>query len=169
VQYITFAIDPGKVSGWAVATGPDSVVMSGVAKTAADRKAVCETVLEFWEKAQLPLVVIAEEWTAGGWKNYSSLIGVGKAWGTWIDHIHLCLGVPEQHILRFNPRFWRHNIFTSADLKGLDSNGLKLLACQYTGVKDHNEAEAICMAMVGHSSDKGVEAAETATRRYASK
>jgi hypothetical protein len=162
--FLTLGIDPGKESGWAVAL-PDTVLASGMASKPEDRLgAIGVTLFEVRERG-LPLVVVTEQWGAGGWQSHKALLGLGRAYGTWLDHIAVVLGVNEPDFVRVHPTEWRHHFFDHAEIKAAGKDGLKTLACTYAGVQDHNEAEAICLALYGQSSEKGQDAAEKAHRK----
>ena len=166
MKFISFAIDPGESSGWAIALTPDAANASGVARTPHERVAVCHLVAEYVEDTEYPLVVTAEKWNARGWRNvFYTALGLGRSFGRWLDHIELILGVKEQHFLRFHPNTWKHVIFTADELKGISREDHKRLVCQYTGVPEHDRADAMCMAMATHSTEEGLKAAESAVRR----
>ncbi len=166
-RFVALGIDPGGTSGWALATHAEEVMDSGFVTKAHERQSVCEKVKSDLASIGLPLVVVVESWSAGGWKSYKSLIGLGKAFGQWLDHLELILGVKEAHLLRVHERKWRSHLFEAQMLKDARNvkNGMKHLACAFTGKEDHNEAEACCLALFAQSSVEGLEAVDATKRR----
>jgi hypothetical protein len=142
------------------------VVARGFAKKPEHRQAACRLSADLVAQLDLPLVVMGEEWP-GSWRSQKTAVGMGKAWGLWLDHIHFILGVKEAHIVRVNPSKWRSELYGKEHYKtaGGKEDGFRTLALAYTGVKDHNEAEAICIACWTHTSERGLEAAEKAAKR----
>jgi hypothetical protein len=99
-------------------------------------------------------------------------MGLGKAYGQWIDHIEELLGVPESEFVRPTQQLWRNGLWGGEMVREHSGGaGLKRLACAFmsppggTPVKDHNAAEAGCMAVWTFYSEEGLEAAERALRR----
>lgn len=175
VDFVSFAIDPGEVSGWGIALAPEVPFEFGIATCRESRRNACETAKNVSSKLRLPLVVIAENWTIGGPRiSHKFLIGLGANYGKWLDHIEEILGITEDQILRPVPSTWRNGLFGGQLVhahRGNDGAGLKRLACAYVSppgappVKDHNMAEAACMACWAHCSEEGIEAAEKAAER----
>jgi hypothetical protein len=165
IEFTVLGIDAGRVSGWAVTHAGEHVVESGVARDLAGRIAAIGATRKVIAQYRAPLVVVAETWSAGGWRSHKALIGIGKAWGRWLETLERDLGVREQHIVLAHERRWRHHLFDAAELKGKGSDELKRLSCTYAGVADHNQAEAICLAIFGQTSEQGLDAAEAAARR----
>lgn len=164
MTFLAFAIDSAERSGFALAREATSCELAGVTTTAAQRRAVCEDVAHRAAASGLPLVVVAESWP-GLWRSWKTAIGAGRNWGKWVDHIELVLGVKEQWIVRVNTRRWRSDLFGVEAMKGVHGMDAKRLACTYVGTKDHDQAEAECIALWAHTSLDAHEAVEAALRR----
>jgi len=172
-KFVSFAVDPGSESGWGIALIPEFVAEFGTASTINERKSACERAKIMAEDLNLPLVATVEEWTIGGPRvNHKMLIGLGKSYGRWLDHIELILGISEDDIVRATPQKWRNGLFGSKLVKKYTGNSLKALACAYLSpsgslpVKNHNAAEAGCIACWAHCSEEGVIAGERAWRIF---
>ena len=163
---IVFAIDPGKVAGWAIACGPEveDLLAHGTAKFPGHRVAACAGARKICAGRQL--VVVAEGWP-GTWQSWKTALGIGKAYGTWLDHVEIILGVREDHIVRVNPARWRNDLLGAENLKDTDPEEKKGLAVAYTGVEQTDAAEAACMALWAFSSEAGVAAVEAAIGKMA--
>ena len=150
---VVLAIDPGLDSGWAIAHHEGQVLRSGVARDALARQGVCYVVRDLLDSLlaagrEPMLVVVMERWGAG-FRNMNAILGLGRSVGQWLESLELHLGVREADVIRVTPMTWRNALFESVELKQAGKAGLKRLACQYTGLRDHNEADAGCMAMWG--------------------
>lgn len=179
-KFLAFALDPGEVAGWGVATCAELPLELGIAKSMSDRKWVCQHVKSMSEELGLPILVVAEEWTAGGPRaHYKMYTGLGENYGRWLDWIELILETPKDKILRVTPQTWRNGLFTPEVLQqycsGFDRSWkMKRLACAYVSPspslaksrRDHNAAEAACIACWAHCSIEGVEAAERVIRAW---
>jgi len=177
-ECISFGLDPGAVSGWAIALNPELPYVFGTTNSISERKEACRTVFELSVRLGLPIVVVAEEWTAGGPRaNYKMFVGLGKNYGRWLDHIELILRIPEDQILRVTQQKWRNGLFGGKTIakycpRPNVGDKLKRLACAYVSpwgsepCKDHNAAEAACIACWAHCSEEGVIAAERAISRF---
>lgn len=100
---VILAIDPGKVSGWAIFIH-GRYVISGVARTLEDRQAAVAKALEV-AGTDLPLVVVGESWTTGGkFGGHRTQAGLSEQWGIWraFAEAH----VPARRILRALPAQW---------------------------------------------------------------
>ncbi len=166
LQYLSFGIDAAKVSGWGLALGTSvkDLLGSGVAKTAIERRDACIYARDWAADLDLPLLVVAESWP-GRFPGQKQALGMGRAFGRWLENIELVLGAREDHILRIGMTSWRADLFP-ADLLRLakeqqkeDRTGYKRLACAFADVADDNEAEAICITVWSQASFEGAEAA----------
>jgi hypothetical protein len=168
LEYLTFAIDAGSTSGWAVADGntPDDVLESGISKKPEHRRDACAAAKGWQANTGLPLIVVAEDWP-GKWRSWKSALGIGRQWGMWVDHIHFTTGVKEGHILRVNPARWRNDLYGPEMVREAQGHqdGMRKLAVSFAGVADHNEAEARCIAIWAHQSFAGQASAEAALKR----
>lgn len=164
-RYVSFGIDAAKVSGWGLALGTSvkDLLGSGVAKTAVERRDACISAREWAEDLDLPLLVVAESWP-GRFPGQKQALGMGRAFGRWLEDIELELGVREDHILRIGVTSWRADLFPPELLRQAkeqqkeDKTGYKRLACAFADVADDNEAEAICITVWSQSSFEGAEA-----------
>jgi hypothetical protein len=100
---VLLAIDPGEVSGWALFEY-GHLVGHGACKHG--HAAVIDQAIESARAAQLPLIVVAERWTAGGWQSHATLLGLGAAWGVWAEALRV-RGVAKRRIVRVYPQTWR--------------------------------------------------------------
>lgn len=109
---VVLGIDPGATSGWAVFVA-GHLVECGVAKTAADRAHAIARALALAVSRQgaptLPVVIVAEGWSAGGWKGIKQVLGMGASWGRWQEAIELA-GVPEKRVVRVLTQRWRSDL-----------------------------------------------------------
>ncbi|MEQ8720989.1 MAG: hypothetical protein RID81_06895 [Sandaracinaceae bacterium] len=103
---VILAIDPGKVSGWAILR-EGRPVLSGTATTREDRERAVGSALCIGEDSGLPLVVVGEKWTPGGrFGGARTMAGLGAAWGRWEETLDEA-GVPKTRRLRVNVQTWR--------------------------------------------------------------
>lgn len=175
IEFVSFAIDPGEISGWAIAKNSNEPTMLGTTETIQQRVFACRQAVQLANN--LPIVVVVEEWTLGGPRaNYKMFAGLGKNYGRWLDHIELIIGVQESDILRVTPQKWRNGLFGSAIKRYCSkpdvTSKLKRLACAYVSppekppISSHNAAEAGCIACWAHCSEEGLDAALQAYRRH---
>jgi hypothetical protein len=147
---IAFAIDPASLSGWAMlAEVAPKFIISGLAKTAADRRAVVEAAVLAKEKRGLPVIAIVEDFTPGGWKSFDAILRTGQSRGRWLDHLELA-GIP---VVSVEPQMWRGDIYGARAAK-MKREQAKSIAQTYVRAEfkrevDHNEAEAILIARWG--------------------
>ncbi len=165
---LVFAIDPGKTAGWAIARGPEQedLLAHGTATLPGHRLAACATVKKLRAQTRRKLVVVAEGWP-GKWQSWKTALGIGKAYGLWLDHVEIILGVREDHIVRVNPARWRNDLLGAENLKDTDPEEKKGLAVAYTGVEQTDAAEAACMALWAFSSEAGIAAVQEALGKMA--
>lgn len=111
------AIDPGRVSGWALyVDGRD--VGSGIANTVAERKSVVE-IAQAAERAGHRLVVVGETWHASRHAgqdrrmNPKTLAGLGASWGLWLAALEEA-GHPKSRVMRCPQTAWKRAIVGSA-------------------------------------------------------
>jgi hypothetical protein len=165
-RFVTFGIDPGDTSGWGVATCPEIPAIVGIATTIEQRVEVCRYVKEF--SKGLPIVVGIEDWTIGGPNaNYHMFKSLGESAGRWLEQVEAILGITKKHVVRTTPQQWRNGLFTPGMVRNHSGGeGLKRLACAFVSppdaepVKNHNAAEAGCIACWLHCSEEGVVAIE---------
>lgn len=109
------AIDPGKVSGVALAIG--SRVVDVVRVTcAAERRGIVLDALTVAEREGAPLVVVVEQWTVGAGHSRAkdgktrwtpaTMLGLGAQRGRWLEALDLA-GVPASRIVSVTPAEWR--------------------------------------------------------------
>jgi len=140
-EFVVLAIDPGAHSGWAVFENDSGPVRSGATDSAVERVAAIQWAQDRAAELGRHLVVVAESWTAGGWKNYKALIGLGASWGKWLHPLELA-GIPEKNIVRVAPPTWRARLFNKANMK---KNEAKKMAMTYACEPDPDIAEAVCI------------------------
>lgn len=169
IDALIFAIDPGADSGWALLRPTpwqshmpraSELIASGLAKSANDRaKAIGTAMLACWDPPGA-LVVVAESWTAGGWKAISQVLGMGAAWGRWAEQLDLH-GVPHQRVVRVTTQTWRKA------LKVRDKDGAVAYANAVTRSKitDHNVADAVCIGLWACHAPEAAKAAAWRPRK----
>lgn len=165
---VVLAIDPGKASGWAVFVC-GRCVASGVASGHDGRMLAVELADVEAARAKLPLVVVAEKWSAGGWASHTAMIGLGASWGDWRTALGIG-GVPASRVVRVLPQTWRARVIGSP--RGARSDALKRMsmmrAAKEVGhVADDNEADAICIGIWATRAPEvgAVAAKKTRTRK----
>ncbi len=148
-------IDPGATSGWAVMVRGMVTGAIGVARTADERRDAVLYAQRLAEINALPLVVVAETWSAGGWASHATLLGLGAAWGAWRESLREC-GVPESRIVRVLTQTWRAAILGGGNRRGgrdwkaeairWAERAIGAALCRRLTA---DEAEALCMAAWG--------------------
>jgi len=101
------------------------------------------------EALELPLVVVAENWTAGGWRSAASMMGTGAAWGVWLGALGE-IGQPKRRIVRVNTQTWRKAVLGMNARAGHDALKAAARARALTLVgRDvgDDEADAICIGV----------------------
>lgn len=150
---VVLAVDPGKVSGYALFCRGE--LQDSYEVTSADVREYCVNhAVNLSDNERLPLVVVAEKWTAGGWRSAASMIGLGAAWGAWAEQLER-YGVPKRRIMRVYSQTWRAAVIGGAQRS---SAAWKTAAMQrarpvFKGVHGTStfvgpdEAEAICIGL----------------------
>lgn len=89
----------------------------GVARTADERRDAVSEALRLALINALPLVVVAETWSAGGWASHSTLLGLGAAWGAWRETLaeH---GISARRVVRVLTQTWRAAILGGGNRRG---------------------------------------------------
>lgn len=145
---VILAIDPGKHAGWCIRFGGKPVTWGSCAP--GEELGICRAAQVFASEESLPLVVVAEKWTAGGpYSGPRTMAGLGAAWGRW-DGALRSLQHPARRVVRVYPQTWRAAVLsprwgaTSEQLKHLSAT----VASFDTGeiILDHNAADAIGMS-----------------------
>jgi hypothetical protein len=104
---VVLAIDPGATSGYAILTNASGAI--GIVANGEREFASMEIVRRAMRSAtvnELPLVAVAEKWTAGGWRSAASMMGLGAAWGAW-EQVLREAGHPKRRIVRVYSQTWR--------------------------------------------------------------
>ena len=165
---VILAVDPGAKSGWAI-FDRGRYVTSGVATRSLGRKVAIDSATDQAKMSGLPLVIVAEKWTAGGLHaNPATMAGLGAAWGMWAEAIEEA-GIPKARIVRVFPQTWRAAILQPR--RGTKSEVLKAMsvvrAQAITGMADvnHDEADAVCIGL--WATKAAVVAAKIPKRRRA--
>ncbi len=111
---VVLGVDPGKHSGWAIYFGDHHRVGSfegfrngmWCGETEDGHRHVVGHAIGLADWAHLPLVVVAEKWTAGGWASHTTLLGLGAAWGAWQVALREARH-PKRRIVRVYSQTWR--------------------------------------------------------------
>jgi hypothetical protein len=147
---IVLAIDPGKVSGFAIFV-KGFLVWSDSARTHADRFDPASWAMSEAREWGLPLMVVAEKWTPGGrFAGARTMAGLGASWGLWLAALEDA-GIPKARIIRVHTQTWR--AATIGGGRGIDTQEWKrrarVRASQEAGllVEDDNAADAICIGL----------------------
>lgn len=114
---VVLGIDPGATSGWAVVLRGDPTGAIGIARTAPERRDAVMYAQQVADRSGLPLVVVAEKWSAGGWASHTTLLGLGAAWGAWREALVEC-GVPERRVVRVLTQTWRAAVLGGGNRRG---------------------------------------------------
>ncbi len=146
---IILAIDPGKVSGWAI-WRDGACIGSGVARTHDDRAYAVRFAEDYRQTFALPLVVVAEKWTPGGrFAGARTMAGLGAQWGLWLAALEAG-GVPKARVLRVHTQTWRARVLgggwgvTSAQWDALAQRRARV-ELGFDREIDDNEADAVCI------------------------
>jgi hypothetical protein len=139
------AIDPGNTGGWCIRT-PGSW-SAGAAKSAVERRGVCDAAILAADTNHTPLIVVAEQWTAGGVRGHLQWVGLGSAWGRWAEALELA-GVPKSRIVRVYPQTWRKVLAGLPRRTGKEAKASAQLVARSLLHRDvgTDEAEAVCIA-----------------------
>jgi len=142
---VILAIDPGKRCGWSIWIA-GRLATHGTA-TPGEEFGIVQAARVFEAEESIPLVVVAEKWTAGGpFAGARTMAGLGAAWGRWDGALRACQH-PMRRVVRVYPQTWRAAVLaprwgaTSEQLKHLSAT----VASSIVGdpILDHNEADAI--------------------------
>ena len=147
---VVLAIDPGKVSGWAV-LARGVLTASGTARTHVDRRDAVSSATRTAHEASLPVIVVGEQWTPGGkFAGARTMAGLGAQWGLWQAAFEE-LAVPKRRVLRVHTQTWRAAILGGGfGVKTAEWDArAQRRASQTAGVHvdDDNEADAICIGL----------------------
>lgn len=147
---IVLGVDPGNVSGWAIALDPETILEHGIAKRARERLRAVVTARRIARAHGRPLRVCMEWVTAGGGTARTAM-GIGKGRGLWLTLFDLVLGVREERVLRADPRDWRKATHGVVKAPGADrkerERAFKAAAIAFTRIPEADAAEAACIAM----------------------
>lgn len=147
---VILGIDPGATSGWALlyvdAHGRERLE-AGTCRGAS--RDVVDRALALAAETGLPLVVVAERWSAGGWASHTTLLGLGAAWGAWLAALDG--RVPKRRIVRVYSQTWRAAIIGG---RQRSTEAWKESACRVAFVRwgvvlGPDAAEAACIAAWG--------------------
>lgn len=149
MKHVVLAIDPAKVSGWAVfVNGLHHSSGEGTFKRA-DRDAVVLDARTLAEARDVPIAVAMETWTPHGAWGFKQAMGVGEQTGRWLDSLeahHV-----DHRLVRVQVNVWRRAVLSppraakKAQLKTLAIMRARALMQTRRSIGD-NEAEAVCMA-----------------------
>lgn len=158
-QCVILAIDPGKHDGAALiapwdavpemqrTSAPAFIHGSWCLTTPEMRDAIVELAQAFAYRCAIPLMVVGEKWTPGGYLTFSTVIGLGAAWERW-KMVLEARKVPRSRVIRVYPPRWRSGL----GIKGRKSEDLKAGAMRHIKAAWHvttpnaDVAEALCIA-----------------------
>lgn len=132
------------------------------------RREIVERAAAEADDAGLPLVVVAENWSAGGRKmTYAAFVGLGEGWGLWRAELLAC-GIPDHCVVRPLPQQWRARV-----LGWISKGDSKRTAQQFVMDCDllpfkvsHDIADAVCLGRCGAYSAEAVEVVTKEKRRF---
>jgi len=164
---VILAIDPGRVSGWAIVsprraatdTRQSVTVWSGQTSDGPKNHIVEMARDAATNDVMRPLIVAAETWTTGNREHdrrmkAAVLLGLGAAWQRWVDAFDE-IGLPKSRIVRVNVATWRAKIIGGPMNRSTEEwKKLALLHAQQRfpartlsgKVTGADEAEALCIA-----------------------
>lgn len=155
---VILGIDPGATSGWAILTPESSALCAGNATAPrlrcgtvnAGRNAVIVWAQEVAAEQNLPLIVVAEKWTAGGWASHTTLLGLGAVWGKWEAALSEA-GHPKRRIVRVYPQTWRARVIGGRQRSTEDwkAAAQTLVKHRFDKHVSSDAAEAACIALWG--------------------
>lgn len=168
---VVLGVDPGATSGWAVMVRGMVTDAIGVARTSDERRDAVSEAQRLALINALPLVVVAETWSAGGWASHATLLGLGAAWGAWRETLaeH---GIPARRIVRVLTQTWRAAILGGGNRRGgrdWKAEAIRwaerALGTRCPGRLTADEAEALCMAAWGSRAGEVREVLERLPKR----
>lgn len=151
---VILAIDPGAVSGWAVFIRGERRSSGRIperepATLRLNRHDVVMMAKDAADNENLPLVVVAEKWTAGGWASHLTLVGLGAAWGEWRAALDRW-GVPKRRVVRVYSQTWRAAVIggrqRSTEKWKASARLVAQAQCRTLAIDD-DQAEAICIGL----------------------
>jgi hypothetical protein len=154
-ECVVLAIDPGARSGFAVFER-GALLASGSLLPSESRVEVAREAARLSEASGLPLVAVAEKWTAGGWRSAASMIGTGAAWGVWLGALGE-IGQPNRRIVRVTTQAWRKAVLGMNARAGHDAlkAASQLRARTVVGREvGHDEADAVCIGLWASYADE---------------
>lgn len=147
---VVLGLDPARRTGWGLFIR-GKLIGSGVATDAAERFGVLEQAVETASDEELPLVIVAEDWTPGDWKSWISIARVHEAWGRWSEQLEL-LGL--ERVVRVKVNDWRRDLYGARHVARMPKKVAKALACSrvtsmYGKNVSDDEAEGILIGEWG--------------------
>lgn len=147
---VVLAIDPGRISGWAVFVDGEYTA-SGVAKRHQDRLEAATMAVVAAEQWHLPLVVVGEKWTPGGkFAGARTMAGLGASWGLWTAVLEEA-EIPKARMIRVHTQTWRARVLGGGwGVRTAEwDRRARMRASAVVGsdVWDDNEADAICIGL----------------------
>jgi hypothetical protein len=106
-ECIILGLDPATKTGWSIFVNGE-YEDSGVARNLQQRCEVLEKLRAIALNEELPVVVVAEDWTPGDWKSWKAISGIFESWGRWDEQLNLT-GFTD--IVRVLVQTWRSDIF----------------------------------------------------------
>lgn len=106
-ECVVLGLDPSSRTGWAIFARGRRIESGVVVLKHTDRmRNVIRAAKALAERERIPLIVVAERWTAGGWKTHSSIIAMGVSWGIIETLLKAELVLASQRV-RVYPQTWR--------------------------------------------------------------
>lgn len=158
LEAVILAVDPGRRSGVAVTAGDDLVLVDASLSTRETRRFACDTAEDEAFARQWPCIAVVETWTQHGKWSFRSALSLGEQAGRWLAEIE---GRSFVAVVRVEPNEWRRALFGGGPNRKTEE--WKDLAKQrvlgrFGERRDHDAAEAICMAEWASRSRRVAEA-----------
>lgn len=151
---VLLPIDPARVSGYGILHSGKLLVSGASSDDLVFRHVVEQAKAEAVERG-LPLIVVAETWTAGrdgrdARMRIQTVLGLGAAWQRWASALSE-VGIPKSRILRVNMMSWRAKVLGGPMAR--TTAEWKALACRFVRARfgletvTDDEAEALCIGV----------------------
>jgi hypothetical protein len=151
---VLLSLDSAAKSGWALWLR-GKLVDSGEVRTR--KVVVVKRAVELAQAEGLPVMVVREKWSPGGWKTYQTPIGLGAGWGEWRIALR-AHGVPSTRVEEIFPATWKSAVLSGGNMTREESLAA---AMRYVEARFHikakpDQAVAIVIGVWGiHSGEVG--------------
>jgi len=144
---VVLGIDPATKSGYSIFV-QGKLRSSGIVSSARARMSVIEEAVRFMSSSSMPLVVVVEDWSPGGWKSWKAIASVFESWGRWSEQLDL-LGIKK--VVRVQVDTWRRDLYGPQKMgrRGLKDLAKARVGSVYKKSVTHDEAEAILIGEWG--------------------